>query len=170
MNYLSSFTPIIRAPEDCEDWFRPVISRGRGAAFIDTGFLRGLLDDTDQYHDISKIHFDDISGTSLYTTSFVLLEVTRQIAKHKNASNSKIQNMLNSIATLTINDQEILICVPSRRIIDLSMTRLCSLRRQIDKLDLCDVASISVLEYARHARVLGYDQHLSYFGAQLEPV
>lgn len=169
MDYLSSFSPIIRAPADSEDWFQPVINRGRGAAFIDTGFLRGLLDETDQYHTISKLHFDEIKGTSLYTTSFVLLEVTRQISKNKQISRDKSREMLDYAANLMVEDQVILVCVPSRRIIDLSLNRLCELRRTVNKLDLCDVTSITVLEYAQHARVLGYDQHLSYFGAQLEP-
>lgn len=168
VDYLSKFTPVIRASENSEDWLQPVIRNGRGAAFIDTGFLRGLLDETDQYHDISRIHFEDISGTALYTTSFVLLEVTRQIAKHKQVSKFQIDNMLIQAEALFVNDTVITICIPNRRIVDLSMRRLCELRRQVD-LDLCDVTSISVLEYAQHSRVLGYDQHLAYFGANLEP-
>lgn len=168
IDYLSAFTPIVRAPEESEDWLRPVIRNGRGAAFIDTGFLRGLLDETDQYHEISKLHFEEISGTALYTTSFVLLEVTRQIAKHKQAPKNRINAMLEDAASIFLNDATVTICVPNRRIIDLSIRRLCELRLQLE-LDLCDVTSISVLEYAQHSRVLGYDQHLAYFGAQLEP-
>jgi predicted nucleic acid-binding protein len=152
---------------EIDDWFKPVFDRGRGASFIDTGFLRALLYEKDQYSAIAKNHFKG-AVANFYTTNLVLAEIVRQIAKSNDSFIVK-KNTFDNCHSLLIESNAIYVCAPPREII-LKAVRELKQSQEIDsKLDLCDILSITVLDYANHKRVFGFDSHFSVFGAQLEP-
>lgn len=158
-----------RAAGEIADWFRPVFDRGRGAAFIDTGFLKGLFFDRDHYATPARNHFRMATGVNFYTTNLVLAEIVRQITKDGGA-NHVIKNMMFDRCTqLLINSHRVFVCAPPREVIMEAYEELREARAAQPSLDLCDALSIIVLEHAQHSRVFGFDSHFSSFGAQLEP-
>jgi predicted nucleic acid-binding protein len=157
-----------RPASDVADWFRPVLDRGRGAAFIDTGFLKGLFFDSDQYTATARAHFEAASG-NFYTTNLVLAEAVRQIAKDKIADYPTKSFMFDKCTDLMIGSGRVFVCVPPRELVLSAYQELSEARPSQPGLDLCDCLSVIVLEHAQHRRVFGFDSHFSIFGAQLEP-
>ena len=168
---LFKFSLSIGIPKDIvQEWFMPIYESGRGAAFVDTGFLRGVIDESDEHHDQSLEHFNSSLNTNLYTTSLVFAEVVRQISKHKRPRNKfHSDKMFHSCEQILVEDKSIKICHPPFAMIEESFRTLSLERQVIQKLDLCDVTSLLVLEYAQHNRVFGFDRHFEHFGARLEP-
>lgn len=157
-----------RAASDVEEWFRPVLDRGRGAAFIDTGFLKGLFFDRDQYSATARAHFAAASG-NFYTTNLVLAETVRQIAKDSGVDYPTKSFMFDKCTELMIDSGTVFVCVPPRDILLDAYQELSNARSDQPSLDLCDCLSIMVLEHAQHRRVFGFDSHFTVFGALLEP-
>jgi predicted nucleic acid-binding protein len=158
-----------RAAVEIADWFRPVFDRGRGAAFIDTGFFKGLFFDRDHYATIARNHFRGASGINFYTTNLVLAEIVRQITKDGGA-NQMIRNMMfDNCTDLLIDSHRVFVCAPPQEVMLAAYEELREARAAQPRLDLCDALSIIVLEHAQHRRVFGFDNHFSNFGAQLEP-
>ena len=83
------------AEKEAAEWFYPVLDRGRGAAFIDTGFLRGLFFDNDPYATTARSYFASASG-NFYTTNLVLAETVRQTQKLKEPMFERKQSCLAS--------------------------------------------------------------------------
>lgn len=168
---LSTYNPQIGCQEpNVPEWLRPVIFRGRGAAFVDTGFLKALIDQRDQYHDIAKAHLDASVVTNFYSTSLVLNEVVRQIAKEKGIDYPTRNAWFGKCTELFFDHDSIYVCQPPRDIIIETYDQLSIDRDVLPDLDLCDALSINVLKYAKHNRVFGFDSHLTIFGASIEPV
>jgi len=150
---LSSYNLTIGRPtSEVADWFRPVLNRGRGAAFVDTGFLKGLFFDKDQYASPARSLFSRASG-NFYTTSLVLAEVVRQITKDSGADYPTKTLMFNQCTELMIDTGTIFVCVPPRDILLEAYQELRDARVSQPSLDLCDLLSITVLEHAQHRRV-----------------
>ena len=166
---LAEYSPLIRAlPEEVEEWFRPVLDKGRGAAFVDTGFIRALVDTKDQYHTSAKRVFESISNTNIYTTSLVLAEIMRQVAKG-DADRYRKSQWFGKCEEYIYEKRSIFVCYPPEEAYDVAFALLKEGRQVEPKLDLCDAMTICVLDHAKHKRVLGFDRHLGSFGAQLEP-
>lgn len=166
---LSSYNLTIGRPaKEVADWFRPVLDRGRGAAFVDTGFLKALIFEGDQYATPARSLFNRASG-NFYTTSLVLAEVVRQITKDTGASHPTKTLMFSKCTELMIDTGTIFVCVPPRDVVLGAYQELRDARVFLPSLDLCDLLSITVLEHAQHRRVFGFDSHFSSFGASLEP-
>lgn len=167
---LSSYGLTIgRSVESAEEWFEPVLSRGRGAIFVDTGFLRALFDDGDQYAPLARPLFEKTSA-NFYTTDLVLAEVVRQIAKSKGIDHTIRERWFHSCTDLLVDSRAILVCVPPEDVLLKAYGELRVARNSDPRLDLCDLLSITVLDYAQHRRVFGFDRHYSLFGARLEPL
>jgi len=166
---LSGYSLTIGRPaSEVADWFRPVLDRGRGAAFVDTGFLKGLFFDKDQYAATARALFTRASG-NFYTTNLVLAEAVRQITKESGVDHQTKALMFDRCTELMINTGTIFVCVPPRDIILDAYQELRDARVAQPSLDLCDLLSVTVLEHAQHRRVFGFDHHFSSFGASLEP-
>src|SRR5438445_2552717 len=157
-----------RAASEVAEWFRPVLDRGRGAAFIDTGFLKGLFFDRDQYAATARAHFAVASG-NFYTTNLVLAEAVRQITKDKLSDYPTKNLMFDRCTELMIDSGSVFVCAPPRDLVLGAYQELSDARLVQPSLDLCDCLSIIVLEHAQHRRVFGFDAHFSTFGALLEP-
>ena len=151
------------------DWFKPVLDRGRGAAFVDTGFIRALIDERDKYHTRAIRHFEQALDTNYYTTSLVLAEAIRQVAKTDRINYSMRAQWFDSCTKMMITTSRVYVCVPSREVLMEAYSELAVMRQSIPDLDLCDALSMSVLNHAEHKRVFGFDGHFSTFGASLEP-
>ena len=150
-------------------WFAPVLSRGRGAVFVDTGFLRALFDGADQYASLARTLFDETSA-NFYTTDLVLAEVVRQIAIKDGIDHPTRERWFNSCTDLLVDSGTILVCVPPADVLFKAYDELRVARNTDPRLDLCDLLSVTVLDYAQHRRVFGFDRHYGIFGAQLEPL
>jgi predicted nucleic acid-binding protein len=159
-----------RAAVETAEWFQPVLDRGRGAAFIDTGFLKGLFFDRDNYSAPARTHFAGARGVNFYTTNLVLAEAVRQIVKDGGTNYATRTLMFDKCTELLIDSQRIFVCAPPREIVLQAYEELREARLIQPTLDLCDILSIVVLEHAQHRRVFGFDSHFSSFGAQLEPI
>ena len=156
------------AEKEAAEWFYPVLDRGRGAAFIDTGFLRGLFFDNDPYATTARSYFASASG-NFYTTNLVLAETVRQISKAKGTDVPTKTVMFGKCTHLLVDTNTIYVCAPPRSLIMNAYRELKEIRQSIPALDLCDLLSIAVLEHAQHRRVFGFDSHFTTYGAQLEP-
>jgi predicted nucleic acid-binding protein len=155
-----------------EGWFKPVLSRGRGAVFVDTGFLRGLFTSSgeDQYSSQATAHFDGAAATNFYTTDLVLAEAVRQIAKEKGLSGNKRKKWFRECSQLVVSPSvDIFVCAPPRKYVMRSRKILQNTGLVQTGVDLCDVLTGVVLDYACHRRIFGFDSDLAKFGAQLEP-
>lgn len=151
-----------------DSWFQPVVHRGRDAAFLDTGFLRALVDPTDSHHGIAQMHFSESSG-NFYTTNLVLAELVRQIVKHRQADYVTRQNMYQQCYDLLGAGNIVCVCSPPKAVLEDAYSQLGSLRPTNSSLDLCDALSMVVLNYACHNRILGFDSHFRIVGGRLEP-
>jgi predicted nucleic acid-binding protein len=162
---------IDRAYEGVQDWFRPVLDRGRGAAFVDTGFLKAIINDKDPLAPPAKRHYEEsVAGTNFYTTSLVLAEAVRQVAKQKGIDFPTQQRQFERCSELLIDRAHVFVCHPPREVLMSAYEALRETRQTEPTLDLSDALSIAVLDYARHRRVFGFDGHFRTFGAQLEPI
>jgi predicted nucleic acid-binding protein len=151
---LSPYPTRIDKPfQDIEEWFRPVIERGRDAVFIDTGFIRALLIDEGGRTEIAK-YFLEATPANFYTTDLVLAEVVRQVVKSKGDTTSREQQF-KECSELLINTSVIFVCAPPREVVLQAYDELVEARQTEPKLDLCDMLSIVVLDYAMHRRVFG---------------
>jgi len=164
-----------RTLEGAAEWFRPVLDRGRGAALIDTGFLRAMIDENDQYaFDARKYYDDSAPSTHFYTTSLVLAETVRQIAKGKprggHVDYAMRQRWFDQCSEILIDRTYVFVCHPPRELLISAYQELRATRQIMPSLDLCDALSVSVLDYAQHRRVFGFDGHFNTFGAQVEPL
>lgn len=169
---LSTYGLLIeRASNEVDSWFRPVFENGRGAAFVDTGFLKAVIDDNDSLSAVARRHYGESAvDTNFYTTSFVLAETVRQIAKQKGIDYPTQQRWFEQCSELLIDRAQVFVCHPPRDLLMKAYEELRESRQTAPTLDLSDALSIVVLDYARHRRVFGFDSHFSVFGAQLEPI
>lgn len=158
-----------RPLQDTADWFQPVIDRGRGAVFMDTGFLRALLIESDQYASEARRHFANSTGSNFYTTDLVLAEAVRQFVKGSAATFASRKHRVAEIRRLVLDGASIWLCSPPREFVLRAFERMTELHETLPDLDLTDCLSLSVLDYAEHRRVFGFDDHFRSFGAALEP-
>lgn len=162
---------IDRAYGEVAEWFRPVLDRGRGAAFVDTGFLKALISDDDSYAPSAQRHYKESAlGTNFYTTSLVLAEAVRQVAKQKGIDYPTQQRQFEQCSEILVDRAYVFVCHPPRDILMKAYEELRETRQTAPTLDLSDALSVAVLDYARHRRVFGFDRHFRVFGAQLEPM
>jgi hypothetical protein len=77
--------------------------------------------------------------------------------------------MLDRCTELVVGGGRIVICNPPREFVLQCYQSLLEARLIDSKIDLCDILSMTVLDYARHKRVFGFDRHFSSHGATLEP-
>jgi predicted nucleic acid-binding protein len=167
---LSPFDLVIgRSFETVAEWFEPVLQRGRQAAFVDTGFLRALIVDDDQFATEARPHFQAAQQTRFYTTNLVLAETVRQLAKDSASDYPTKSRRFGTCTELVIGAAPIWVCAPPRDVVLAAYTELLSLRIVVPDLDLTDCLSLAVLKYAEHRRVFGFDSHFRVFGAALEP-
>lgn len=165
---LSSYNLTIGRTASAADWFGPILARGRGAAFVDTGFITALIFKDDQYSRDAQRAFR-VSRANFYTTNLVLAEVVRQITKAGNLNASLKNQHFAQCSRILVDSEDILVCAPPRDIVITAYSALRESRTIHPSLDLCDLLSLVVLDYAHHRRVLGFDTHFRSFGAQLEP-
>jgi predicted nucleic acid-binding protein len=158
---------IERSLDDADEWFRPVIDNGRGAAFVDTSFLIALISADDQFHDAAERLFDN-STARYYTTAMVVAEAVRQIVKGANRAR---EGLLERCTEFVLRNALVVVCSPPREFVLQSYREFIEIRGSIDvKLDFGDYISMAVLDYARHRRVFGFDRrHFTALGALLEP-
>jgi predicted nucleic acid-binding protein len=166
---LSKYGMRIALPlQDVDDWFQPVFNRGRDAVFVDTGFLKGLVDDTDQFSNIARLHFASAKA-NFYTTNLVLAETVRHIAKTKGVDWATKSRRFGRCEELLIDNDRVFVCAPPRELIIQAYDELKEARAWSQSLDLCDILSVTVLNYAHHGRVFSFDNDFRQFGARLEP-
>jgi predicted nucleic acid-binding protein len=149
-------------------WLRPVLEAGRDAAFVDTGYLRALLDERDDRHGAVGAFHMGLSA-SLYTSSLVVTEAARQFAKASNVSQAWCWGRVEQLADVLSYERGITICSPPTEVIHDALGRLKPMQRVLGGLDLCDLVSMLVLDGLSHRRVLGFDNHFRAVGAALEP-
>jgi predicted nucleic acid-binding protein len=154
--------------QQADDWFKPVLNRGRDAVFIDTSFLKGLIDYTDQYTTPARLHFASAKA-NFYTTNLVLAETVRQIAKTGGIDWVTKTRRFSRCDDLLIDTERVFVCTPPREVILEAYGELKEARSWSQSLDLCDILSVTVLNYAHHRRVFGFDNDFKQFGAMLEP-
>ena len=163
-------TNIDLSREEVEDWFRPVFERGRAAVFVDTGFLRALIFQGDQYSYVAEEQFEGAVHTNAYTTTLVLAELVRQLAKDKKSREFERDSMFEKFSDLVFESGRFVVCSPPVALARQAYEELLCPGRRIVGLDLCDAVSMKVLEYARHRRVFGFDRrHFQEAGALVEP-
>lgn len=158
---------IARPFDEADEWFRPVIHNGRGAAFVDTSFLIALINPDDQFHsDAEKLFLN--STARYYTTAMVIAETVRLIVKGDSRTRERHFGLCSDFV---LRNNLVVVCNPPREFVMQCYGEFVESRQQIDvKLDLCDYISAAVLDYARHRRVFGFDRrHFTSLGALLEP-
>ena len=154
--------------QEVDDWFEPVLNRGRDAVFVDTGFLKALVDDTDQFSNIATLHFASAKA-NFYTTNLVLAETVRQIAKEGGVDWVTKKRRFGQCDELLIDSGTIFVCAPPREVILEAYDELKDARTWSQSLDLCDILSVTVLNYAHHRRIFTFDNDYRQFGAKIEP-
>jgi predicted nucleic acid-binding protein len=158
-----------RDANDIAVWFAPVFERGRAAVFVDTGFLRAILFEEDQYSVEARAHFNAYADGNIYTTNLVLAETVRQITKDRASDFPSRARRFGACSELVLGSARIWVCAPPRDVLFEAYEVLAEARAARSDLDLTDCLSLSVLQYARHRRVFGFDDHFRVFGAALEP-
>jgi predicted nucleic acid-binding protein len=152
------------------DWALAVLEQGRrDAAYVDTGYLRALVDPRDSHHAVVREHWR-VNKTVAYTSSLVASEATRQLAKAKGVDQHWRWDKVESVKRLMIDDRSVIVCSPPRDVVLQAMAVLVELQRSLIRLGLCDCVTLLMLDVLRHRRVLGFDDHLNAVGASLEPV
>jgi predicted nucleic acid-binding protein len=154
-----------RAPS----WLVPLLEAGRDAAYVDTWYLRALLDEYDDYHGIVAEHWRQTTA-NFYTSPLVAAEAVRQVAKHGGGVTPHWRwGRVAYAKTIFVDDRLILVCAPPKEVFDHAFAELVDMQQGLPRLDLCDALSIVILNAAQHRRVLSSDDHFRSVGAQLEP-
>lgn len=135
---------------------------------IDTGYLRALIDDSDDLHPTVAEHWR-LTRAIFYTTPLVVAEAVRQVAKHGGADQQWRWARVDETKVLVSDDRVILVCAPTEEVVRSAMTQLAAMQRELVRLDLCDCLSMVILDTLKHRRVLGFDNHFRSVGAALEP-
>lgn len=156
------------APTDVAPWLRPVVDAGRDAAFVDTGYIRALLDDRDERHAGVREFHEGLSA-NLYTSALVVAEAARQFAKAERADQQWRWERTSELAMILAVEQRMVICAPPEPVVRESFLLLREMQHTLVRLDLCDSLSLIVLDTLNHRRVLGFDNHFRAVGASLEP-
>ena len=150
-------------------WSYELFTSGRrDAAFVDTGYLRALLDERDQYHSIAAEYFSSVDSI-FYTSGFVLSEATRQMAKARRVAQGWRWERVERIKELTLDSGTVLVVTPPQDIVSRALSLLVDWQKVIVRLDLCDVISILALDVLEHRRVVGFDSDFAVLGATMEP-
>jgi predicted nucleic acid-binding protein len=150
--------------EQVPPWLRPVIDAGRDAAFVDTSYLRALLDERDDRHGAVTAFHGGLSA-SLYTSALVVAEAARQFAKAKAVNQQWRWERVETLARILAVEQHMVICAPPDAAVRDALLALSDNQRLLGRLDLCDSLSMLVLDALRHRRVLGFDDHFRAIGA-----
>ena len=153
---------------DVPAWLLPVVEGGRDAAFVDTGYIRALLDERDARHGVVRQFHEGLSA-SLYTSALVVAEAARQLAKAGRVDQAWRWDRVDALASIFVHQRRITICAPPDDVVAAGLRRLSEMQRVITGLDLCDLMSMVVLDMLNHRRVLGFDNHFRTIGASLEP-
>jgi predicted nucleic acid-binding protein len=154
--------------DQAPEWLQPLIDAGRDAAYIDTGYLRGLVDERDERHLIVTDHWRSTKAV-FYTSPLVVAEAVRQVAKHGGVDQEWRWEKIDQTKTLFIDDRMILVCAPPDEVVRTALVELVNMQRILVRLDLCDSLSMVILDAVQHRRVLGFDDHFRAVGAALEP-
>lgn len=149
-------------------WAIPIIDAGRDAAYVDTGYLKALFDDADQYHTVARAHWQTTKAV-LYTSSLVLGEVYRQFAKTGRRDQTWRWTCVRTVTQFVMVDRRILVCCPPHDVLERAIKELGEMQESLVRLDLCDSLSMVILDTMRHRRVLSFDDHFRSVGASLEP-
>jgi predicted nucleic acid-binding protein len=151
-------------------WLARIVRAGKDAAYVDTGYLRALVDNHDASHSSIIAHFAS-SKAILYTSPLVVAEAARHLAKSKRIAVTQQWrwDRIHHVHDLVIANKRILVCAPEYSVVEEAVTALDASQRSVRGLDLCDALSIVILNHAQHRRVFGFDRDLTAFGAQLEP-
>lgn len=145
-----------------------MVDAGRNAAFVDTGYIRALLDERDERHATVRRFHEGLSA-SLYTSALVVAEAVRQFAKADQVSQDWRWARVESLTAIFARDYGITVCAPPDNVIGAALDELTEMQRFLVRLDLCDLVSMLVLDLLSHRRVLGFDDHFRSIGASLEP-
>jgi len=156
------------SPVDVPPWLRPVVEAGRDAAFVDTGYIRALLDERDDRNAPVRAFHEGLSA-SLYTSALVVAEAARQFAKADRVGQDWRWERIDALADLLATEQQMVICAPPEDVVHKALATLRTMQRILLRLDLSNLVSLLVLEALRHRRVLGFDNHFRAVGASLEP-
>lgn len=156
------------ADSDAPEWGRHVLAEGRNAAFMDTSYLRALLDPADAKHEVAELSFKTLDA-SLYTSALVVAEAVRHFAKAKQVGQQWRWDRTRELKSLVIEQRRILVCSPPESVVRDALVELVQMQEAIIRLDLCDCLSMMLLDRLEHRRVLGFDDHFRAVGAQLEP-
>lgn len=114
---LSKYGAQIAVPyKEADDWFKPVLDRGRDGVFVDTAFLKALVDHKDHFSPVARPHFDSAKA-NFYTTSLVLAETVRQIAKTKGVDWTTKMRRFGRCEELLIDNDRVFVCAPPRELI-----------------------------------------------------
>lgn len=154
--------------EQAPGWLQPLIDAGRDAAFVDTGYLRALIDEGDAHHSVVSAHWRSTKAI-FYTSPLVIAEAIRQLAKHGGVDQQWRWDKVSQTKALFIDDRMILVCAPPDEVVRLALVELVNMQRILLRLDLCDSLSMVILDAVQHRRVLGFDDHFRSVGAALEP-
>jgi predicted nucleic acid-binding protein len=154
--------------DEAPEWLWPLIDAGRDAAYVDTGYLRALVDDGDGHHAVVADHWRSTKAI-FYTSPLVVAEAVRQVAKHGGVNQQWRWDRVNDTKVLFVDDRMILVCAPPDEVVRLALVELVNMQQILVRLDLCDSLSMVILNVLRHRRVLGFDDHFRSVGAALEP-
>lgn len=155
--------------DEAPDWLLPLLEEGRDAAYVDTGYLRALLDDHDDHHAVVTAHWD-VTTANFYTSPLVIAEAVRQVAKHGDGVTQEWRwDKVAQTKSIVVDNRLIFVCAPPDEIVQRAFIELVEMQRLLMRLDLCDSLSMVILNVLRHRRVLGFDDHFRSVGAALEP-
>jgi predicted nucleic acid-binding protein len=155
--------------DETPDWLVGLVDAGRDAAYVDTWYLRALLDDYDDHHAVVAAHWEATTA-NFYTSPLVIAEAVRQVAKHGEGVTQQWRwERVTQTKVMIVDDRSILICAPPEEALKLAFVELVEMQQSLPRLDLCDSLSMVILNALQHRRVLGSDDHFRYVGAALEP-